>query len=164
MIVLGIDPGPEKSGVAIYRSVPTLGVNGVVEPEIETWKVSNFEVRASLRYWRHSMDLIAIERMQGMGKRVGREVFETCEWIGRFIEVCSVCHHRVRLVYRTQVKGALCGDARATDAKVRAALIERFGAPGTKKNPGLTFGIKADAWSALAVAVVALDQNVGPRD
>lgn len=153
MMVVGIDPAPERSGVVLFR-----GAFGVFR--IEACILTNREVRASLRHWRHAADLIAIERMQGMGMPVGKEVFETCEWIGRFVEICSAHETKIRYLYRTQVKAALCGSASAKSANVRAALIERLGAPGTKKTPGVTYGVTADAWSALAVAVVAFDKEM----
>jgi hypothetical protein len=64
----------------------------------------------------------------------------------------------VKLVYRKDVKLYLCGSLRATDANIRAALLDRFGpgreiAVGTKRAPGPLYGIKGDEWSALAVAL-----------
>jgi hypothetical protein len=84
---------------------------------------------------------------------VGREVFETCVWIGRFVERLGI----VTLVYRKDVKLTICGSPRAKDANVRAALIDRLGQVGTKNNPGPLYGMKSHLWSALAVAVTVME-------
>lgn len=102
---------------------------------------------------------LTIEMIASYGMPVGREVFETCVWIGRFIQAWAGLHE---LVYRKDVKLHLCGQARAKDANIRAALIDRFGpgkdkAIGTKKAPGPLYGVSADVWSALAVAVTFSD-------
>jgi hypothetical protein len=47
---------------------------------------------------------------------------------------------------------------RAKDQNIRQALIDRLGPPGTKKNPGPTYGVTSHMWSALAVAVTAHDK------
>jgi hypothetical protein len=96
-------------------------------------------------------EMMAIEMVQHFGMGVGQDIFETCVWIGRFMEQWGPW--MTHWVYRMQVKMHVCHHSRATDAAVRAALIDRFGKPGTKKNPGKTYGITADMWSALAIAV-----------
>ena len=102
---------------------------------------------------------IAIEMIASYGMAVGKEVFETCVWIGRFVQAAGV--DRVRLVYRKDVKLHLCGSPRAKDANIRQALIDRWGgkaeAVGTVKRPGPLYGVKSHAWAALAVAVTALE-------
>ena len=56
-------------------------------------------------------------------------------------------------VYRREEKKLLCaGIPRPKDKHVRAALIKLYGEPGTASNPGPTYGISADVWSALSVA------------
>ena len=107
----------------------------------------------------HGNDLV-IEWVQSFGMPVGAEVFETCYWAGRFAE--AFAPHEAHRLKRTTIKGHICGSARAKDANVRAALIERFGptkaeAVGTKKKPGPLYGIKGDVWSALAVAMTFAD-------
>jgi hypothetical protein len=62
------------------------------------------------------------------------------------------------------VKLHLCGSSRAKDPNVRTALLDRFGgagAKGTKAAPGPLYGIAADLWSALAIAVTWTDQAAG---
>ncbi len=99
---------------------------------------------------------LAIEMIQSFGMAVGREVFETCVWIGRFVEAWGKDY---TFIYRKDVKMHLCQSPRAKDANIRAALIDRFGPAGSKKSPGVTYGISKDVWSALAVACVWSDTH-----
>lgn len=103
-------------------------------------------------------DRMAIEMVAHYGMPVGKEVFDTCVWIGRFLQVWPR-PDEVELVYRGDVKLELCGTRRAKDPNVRQALIDRLGKPGTKKVPGATYGVTGHIWSALAVAVVAGGPN-----
>jgi hypothetical protein len=93
---------------------------------------------------------------------VGREVFETVFWTGRFFEAATRRGADVSWLPRKAIKVHLCGSARAQDSNIRVALIDRFGgserAKGTKKAPGALFGIKAHEWAALALAVTWWDQ------
>lgn len=108
------------------------------------------------------MDLVfSIEMIAGMGMAVGKEVFETVFWIGRFWQMALeqdngsqiLLRENMFRVFRLEVKLHLCGVARAKDANIRCALIDKLGPPGTKKQPGATYGVRKDIWSALAIAV-----------
>ena len=88
-------------------------------------------------------DLLVIEMIASYGMPVGKEVFDTCVWIGRFIQ--------------QDEKMNICGSMKAKDSNIRQALIDRFGTVGTKKNPGWFYGFKADCWSAYAVGITYLD-------
>ena len=103
---------------------------------------------------------------------VGAEVFETCVWTGRFIQCWTDspfsyrigAERPVRRVFRRDVKMHLCGSARAKDANVRQALIDRYGpgkeaAIGRKATPGPLYGVTTHVWAALAVAVTAADRE-----
>lgn len=103
----------------------------------------------------------AIEMIASYGMPVGREVFDTCRWIGRMEE--RLKRYQVDLVYRSEEKLMICHSPKANDATIRMALIDRF-APdtpnkgkGTKKAPGWFYGFHADIWQAYAVAVTAHD-------
>jgi hypothetical protein len=75
-------------------------------------------------------------------------------WTGRFTEAARPV--KVVQLPRRQVKVAICGDTKAKDANIRAALLDRFGgskAKGTKAKPGPLYGMTADMYSALAIAV-----------
>lgn len=142
MIILALDPGTTETAFVRW--------NGSRILEAEHWP--NADIRQVLIG--REYDAVACEMIASYGMAVGREVFETCVWIGRFVEVAKAEAH---LVYRRDVKLHLCHSPRAKDANVRQALIDRLGAPGTKKNPGATYGMKSHLWAALAVAVYAFD-------
>jgi hypothetical protein len=150
-MILAIDPGTTESGWAAFRG-DTWG-GGVVEA---SGVMPNEEIRQRLRMVDFSPwpNEIAIEMIASYGMPVGAEVFETCVWIGRFIEALDGLMP-VRLIYRKDVKMHLCGTPRAKDANIRQALIDKIGKQGTKKSPGPTYGVKSHAWAALAVAVTA---------
>jgi hypothetical protein len=101
-------------------------------------------------------DEIAFEMIACYGMPVGKEVFDTCVWIGRFSERCKGPQ---RMIYRKEVKMYLCGTMRAKDANVRQALIDRIGAIGTKKQQGPLYGFKSHLWAALAVAEYAINNS-----
>lgn len=152
MIVLAIDPGNIQSAYVLWDGVNILnkGIAG------------NEEVR---RVVRENAALgfpptLAIEQIKSYGMSVGESIFETCVWTGRFMQTWIDQDNEKNLVRipRTQVKVHLCQSARAKDGNVRQALIDRFGAPGTKKSQGVTYGVSKDIWAALAVAVCAHDR------
>ena len=104
------------------------------------------------RWMGYSLDVLAIEMIASYGMAVGKEVYETVRWIGRFQE-CWAHPDEVKLVYRRDVKLHLCGSSKAKDPNVRQALLDLLGPQGNKRNPGPTYGVKSHAWAALAVAV-----------
>lgn len=105
---------------------------------------------------------VAIEMIASYGMAVGKTVFDTCVWIGRFWEALSLVKHK-RQIYRMDEKNVLCHDSRAKDANIRQALIDRFapdtpnGGKGSKKAPGFFYGFSADQWAAMAVGVTYHD-------
>lgn len=140
--MIAIDPGPQKSAVVkLYQGK-------IQHAEI----MSNELVIIFLQ--NHAWEPLAIEMIKSYGMPVGAETFETCLWIGRFIQCHSAQH---RLLGRKEVVSWICSSAKAKDSNVRQALIDRYGEPGTKKNPGHLYGISKDLWSALAVALTALE-------
>lgn len=100
-------------------------------------------------------DVLVLEQVESMGMAVGREVFETVFWTGRFYEAWAVDRLAVR-VTRRAVKLALCGSPKATDANIRRALVDLWGgaaAIGTRKDRGPLYAVKSHCWQALALAV-----------
>ena len=155
--VLAIDPGPTESGWALIDSE-------TCEP-IRFGKAGNAELMHQIYAGEFMPDQVAIEMVASYGMAVGREVFETCVWVGRFDE--AIEHNTfgdVELIYRRDVKLHHCGQTKAKDANIRQALVDRFapGQPnhgkGTKADPGFFYGFKADVWQAMALAVYAADR------
>ena len=142
--ILAIDPGTHESGfcILLHGQVIDAGVD------------ANEEVLKSVIAG--ESDLLAIEMVASYGMPVGKEVFETCVWIGRFVQAWKD-PAAVRLVYRRDVKLHLCGNVRAKDGNVRQALIDKMGPIGTKKAPGPLYGVSSHAWAALGVGVTALE-------
>lgn len=137
--ILAIDPGTDASGWVYLWRGQVVG-SGVMP---------NAEVLAMIR--ESAADVLAVEMIASYGMAVGREVFDTCVWIGRMVESWR-SPESVRLVYRRDVKLHLCGTAKAKDANIRAALIDLIGPQGVKADPGPTYGVKSHAWAALGVA------------
>jgi len=156
--ILAIDPGTTESGWVILENgkpvASGISTNGEM---LETVASRGGE-------FGRLCDLIAIEMIASYGMPVGKEVFETCVWIGRFIEQWAIeapdYIGSVRLIYRKDVKLHLCGSPRAKDPHIRQRLIDLLGPAGTKKAPGPTYGIKSHVWPALAVAVTAAETNL----
>lgn len=158
MRILAIDPGNKQSAWVLYDSDSRQIKDCGIEP--------NAEGLERLKYYRDA-ELLAIEMVACYGMPVGKEVFETCIIIGRMLERwLAVTGHEGRRIYRLDVKMALCHDSRAKDTNIRQAIIDRFPATGggktpqigTSKQPGPLFGLKADMWSALAVALTAAEK------
>lgn len=156
-LVLAIDPGPEQSAYVCYD-------NGAL---LSFGKIGNDEL---LDVIRRTSEPVVIEMIASYGMAVGAEVFETCVWIGRFMleaertELADApfgTPRTVARVYRREVKLHLCGQARAKDGNVRQAVLDRYGgkdkAIGRKATPGPLYGVKADCWQALALAITYSD-------
>lgn len=143
--VCGIDPGTAQSAFVVWNG------SAIVEKSI-------IENLSSLAYLRQvECDLVACEHIQSYGMAVGKEVFETCYMVGRYWQVCSDRGVEWLRTFRSDVKAHWCHSPKANDSNIRAAVIDRLGAPGVKKAPGVTYGISKDLWSALAIAVRAHD-------
>ena len=148
MSILALDPGTTETG--FVRLDDGLVTHAGVE--------RNGIVLASLAM--ACDDVLAIEMIASYGMSVGREVFETCVWIGRFQQAWRD-PEAVRLVFRKDVKMLLCGSLRAKDPNIRQALIDLIGPQGTKKKPGPTYGVHSHAWAALGVAVTQMRLEEG---
>lgn len=150
--MIAIDPGSERSAMLWYfgDQPQAIGISMLAK---------NSGVLAELRTSPYLQPLV-IEMVACYGMPVGREVFETVRWIGRFTEAWESRGGQVEYVYRKDIKLALCGTARAKDPNVRQALIDRFGGPASIKKGGPLHGITKDLWSALAVAVAWSDLGV----
>ena len=156
MKILAIDPGNTQSAYCMIEDY---------KPK-EFGKIDNLELKALLhrRTAYEHVDNCIIEMVASYGMAVGREVFETCVWIGRFTEASCA---PVEYIYRIEEKLAICHDSKARDSNIRQALIDRFAkhdfktGKGVKKNPDFFYGFAKDVWSAFCVGTVWLDKHYG---
>lgn len=145
-MIISIDPGNVYSAYCII--------------EIETYKPVEFSIMENEELLKYIKELpptqMVVEMVASYGMPVGSTVFETCVWIGRFIQASK---SDFEFIYRKDVKMNLCKSMRAKDSNVRQALIDRFGVVGVKANPGWFYGFKSDLWSAYAVGITYLDKK-----
>lgn len=154
--ILAIDPGNERSAYVVYRDGDVIDF-GIEENTELIDKVLGIERDFD------GCNHMAIEMIASYGMPVGATVFETCLWIGRFIQAWNA---KFTKVYRKDVKMHLCHSMRAKDSNIRQAIIDRYPASGGGKNPqvgiksqpGPLFGISKDVWAALGVAIT-FDEN-----
>ena len=149
-MIFAIDPGNIESAFVI--------VTDDLSKVINKGKVYNEDLLDII--WQvDKVSHVAIEGIQSYGMPVGKEVFETCYFIGRLQETFLREHEKFPLmIYRMEEKLCLCHSVKANDSNIRQALIDRFGVVGTKKNPGFFYGFKKDIWSAMAVATTYHDK------
>lgn len=150
-MILAIDPGNIESAYCIIEKE-------TYKP-IEFGKIDNQQLLRQIGLFKN-IDCIVIEKVASYGMAVGKEIFDTCEWYGRFIQkYCDTNNSQIiEYVFRKEVKINLCNSMKAKDSNIRQALIDRFGVVGIKKNPGWFYGFKKDIWSAYAVGITYLDR------
>lgn len=151
MKILAIDPGKEV-GVVVYE--PPSKICAMIYDQNQM-----LEYAREILSGHYLFDFIGIEMIghYGKGMPVGAEVFDTCIFIGRIIEIFENYNPKPILVKRHEIKMHFCGSMRAKDKNIRQAILDRFGgkekAIGRKANPGLLYGIKSHCWPALALAI-----------
>lgn len=165
MTIIAIDPGTESSG---YVKV-TINENGQFEL-LEKGIVDNEELVKKLREEsKNEIDTkLLIEGIASYGMPVGETTFETCFWIGQFMETFKRTGKTVELLYKkTDINTTICLTSNVKDTNVRTAVIDMFPrtgggktpAIGTKKQPGPLHGVIGHMWSALAVSITYLLKN-----
>jgi hypothetical protein len=140
--ILAIDPGPRFSAYVELAGVRILARG----------KVGNLELLKLVRE-REPHGPLVVEMVAPYGRVVGRHVFNTCVWVGRYLEAWRGVG---RLLTRQEVKKALGMRMQSTDADVRAMRIERWGGKVSRRPrdvPEPLRGVTGDQWAALAVAV-----------
>jgi hypothetical protein len=149
MRVFAIDPGTTHTGYAIMdgMEVKSFGI------------IKNYDLLTMLEIVEFKPDVILVYEMVACyGMAVGAEVFDTCVWIGRFIERFKGLSLPV---FRRDVKHHLCNSAKAKDGNVRQAILDKYPATGggatpqvgTKKQPGPLYGVNSHVWPAIGVGL-----------
>lgn len=151
-MIVAIDPGSEQSAIVQWDG------SAVREGTI----LDNELCRKFLRSRSKPFEIF-VEMVACYGMPVGREIFETCLQIGRIQEIACDRGLSCTLLYRQSIKLHHCKSSRAKDSNIRQALIDKYGAPGTKKNRGVTYGLKKDLWQAFALATYATENHMDDR-
>lgn len=155
--VLGIDPGTLKSAYVLIEYYPandhypekiTILEKHLTDNETCVKYIETFYDRPQL----FRIDIAAIEMMSSYGNRIGASVLETCVHIGIFAKALENIKLKTSFLFRKRHICKTLGGK--NDKEIRGALLALLGPPGTKKNPGPTYGIANDMWSALGVAIV----------
>lgn len=119
MYILAIDPGNIESGYALIDQ-------STCRP-LDIGKISNYQLRDRITMGDFDkVAQISIEMIKSYGMPVGATVFETCVWIGRFLELLQASDADPNLVGRADVKLHHCHSSKAKDSNVIQALIDRF--------------------------------------
>jgi hypothetical protein len=153
--VIAIDPGPEKTAVAVLRRDSLRVWDFFIEDNEKV--VDYLEVRSV------ASD-IRIEMIASYGMAVGATVFETCVWIGRFMQAADPHQDRTKRIFRREVKMHLCGNATAKDANIRQAIIDKYESmhgSGVTKKGGMLYKVSKDVWAALGVGITAIEKERG---
>ena len=154
--ILAIDPGNIHSAFVVYD-----GHNILAKGKLENSELYSLIKDQLNKQTEH----LAIEMVASYGMAVGASVFDTIWWAGIFAEAYGLS--RVSRVYRKEVKMHLCHSMRAKDSNIRQAIIDRYPPTGggknpqvgTKSQPGPLFGVSADIWAALAIAITFMDES-----
>ncbi|WP_252237490.1 hypothetical protein [Clostridium sp. ZBS17] len=158
-MILAIDPGNIESGFVYLNDDLSIADKGKIDNKdlLECIESEDFDLNSH----------IAIEMIASYGMPVGAEVFETCVWIGRYMQALkNHFNKKPKFIYRKDEKMNICQSMKANDATIKQALVDRFAkgqknyGKGTKKEPGFFYGFKADIWAAYAVAVTYHDMYI----
>ncbi len=175
MKILAIDPGNEYSAFVLMAENYEVESRTIFSPENSriAGKFPNALLLKNVKEFgkKYGDDMtVVLEMVASYGMAVGKEVFETCVWIGRFQQAATDCGCHVEFIYRIEEKQYICHDSRAKDTNIRQALIDRFArfdkktGKGQKNHPDVFYKFKADMWSAFAVGATWLDkQKEGKR-
>ena len=158
MYILAIDPGNTQSGYAIIE-MPEFKL-------IDFGKIDNDELVEQIKFklmpFQNDSEIV-IEKIASYGMAVGKDVFDTCIWIGRFQQAFD--NKEVHFVYRKDEKMTLCNSMKAKDSNIRQALIDRYAkfdfknGKGGKNKPDVFYGVSKDVWQAIAVGVTWYENN-----
>jgi hypothetical protein len=159
-LILAIDPGTFESAYVIMGE----GLKPIEFGKVENKKL--LKLIQNIKDKPYQVDHLAMEMVASYGMAVGKDVFETCVWIGKFIQTANGKIPNIKRIYRKEVKMNLCHTMKANDSNIRQALVDRFAygvsnyGKGKKDSPGWFYGFAADVWQAYAVGVTYYDTYI----
>lgn len=167
--LLCLDPGTRQTGWALLETTDeAVLASGKDDNEhVRLMVRTNLIAPVSIESRFGRADAVLIEVMASIWGQSDAIVVETLLWTGRFLEAPTVPVERIS---RTAVKVQLLGRAnvKGADAAIHRLLVDRYAAKagdplggrraavGVKAAPGPLFGVRADAWQALAAGIAYL--------
>lgn len=157
MKVLAIDAGNIQSCYVLFCTEEKKVIKkGLVENEAFLKEILTLK-----------FDEVAIEKIVSMGMAVGDTTFETVFQNARIYQILlDKLNIKANFYPRYDIKMHLCMTTRAKDGNIRAALVNKFGEPSTKKNPHNTYSELDDGvyfgthfWAALAVCMYHIEPH-----
>jgi hypothetical protein len=119
-VIFAIDPGPTESAFVFFDP----NERRILDSEkVENWRLYS-KVRSMAM---NTVQTFVIETIVSYGMRLGDETLRTVEFIGAIDYLLVGLRHKMHRLTRPTIKGYLCSSVRATDANVRAVLIDKFG-------------------------------------
>jgi len=155
MRILSLDVGTTESAFALMDhslANPLVKFGKILNEDIE-WEIIS-PVTGNPR-----ADIIAYEEFASYGMPIGESTMRSIWWNGYYCRICDEIGVKYAPVLRKDVKMHLCQTMKAKDCNIRQALIDRYGEPGTKKNPGILYKVSKDVWSAIAINITYYDKE-----
>ena len=175
MQILAIDPGTTRTAYCMMTEAPSVISAADVENEIVLRLVEDRD------YDQMVVECMEARNLSAAGQAIGQSTYETCIWIGRFIQAAAIRGKPVARVYRSEERSLLVptkknklpqppkGTGSTTDAKIRATLIALFAkhdkknGKGTRRNKDMFYGFQGDMWAAFAVGYTYLEKQKRER-
>ena len=151
MRILSLDVGTTESAYALMD-------HSLANPLIKFGKVSN-EAITQVLLQGTNIGVMAYEEFASYGMPIGESTMRSIWWNGYYCRVCEQLYLPYAPVLRKDVKMHLCQTMKAKDCNIRQALIDKYGEPGTKKNPGILYKVSKDVWSAIAINITYYDKE-----
>ncbi len=181
MHLLAIDPGTTNSAYSVltdrYEIVSSADTENdavlklVIDGEYDDLVIEGMQPRL--------LNMQSTATKSARPQMIGSETYETCIWIGRFIQAAKHRGKPVHMVYRSEERSAIipskknrlpplpASTGKSIDSQIRAGLIARFAkhdkrnGKGTAKNRDTFYGFQGDMWASFAVGVTWLDKQRG---
>lgn len=156
MKILSLDPGSERTGWVVFNNGRyTIERHGIY-PNTELIRKLDRTRPGAFEF-----DYACIEYPKPRGQTMYSQLVDTIAWIGRYAHALN---ERWAPIDRKDVKMFLCGNTRAKDTNIRAAIFAIFeeqhnikDAKGKKDAKGPLYGITSHCWPALGVALTWAD-------
>lgn len=156
-IIMGIDPGPEKSGVVIVSD------DRCLSPSYFGHCPNDDVLHKGVKPHRVIIEEVVPYYAKKGSMCIGVPLLKTCEATGRFIERCDYMDIPCELLTTPTIRTRLCNSRKVGRPEVKQAIYDYYGgkevAVGKKNSPGPLYCLKGQpdhVWSALAVAMAYL--------